>query len=304
MPNGGIREWCMGTFYAVSPSVPLKSPKIRRLEAPDALVNLEQSKLTDWLTIPSTPRAGSHAEGDPIGWIKAFITDLYPLAGVSIPDTTIRIPATAAKVYQPGTSMLELFNDLLKFCNYEVLHANITGSYVSYPFVLPSERAVEYVYTADERSIVIRESGVIEEDLFYAPNQWVRTVSRPDKPVLRTRLTLDDPTNPLSTVSRGRTVTDYAAIDAPDQTTLDRYVMRIAEEGQRVGKRLRVDTPLMPHDHSDVLAVNWPLNPTWNTTSDGIYVQRGWTFPCVAGGKMTHDMEIKPQTPAQLMTWT
>ena len=62
MPNGGIREWCMGTFYAVSPSVPLKSPKIRRLEAPDALVNLEQSKLTDWLTIPSTPRAGSHAE--------------------------------------------------------------------------------------------------------------------------------------------------------------------------------------------------------------------------------------------------
>ena len=191
--------------------------------------------------------------------------------------------------------MIEVANDLLLFANYEQLRADVTGSYVSEAFVKPSDRAVEFTYTADGTSIIIRDSGEVEQDLWDAPNQWLRIVSRPDAAVLRARLTLDDPANPLSTVSRGRTVTDYAAIDAPDQATLDEIVQRLFEEGQRVTKKLSLETPLMPHDHADKINLAWPTQP-WSSAGSGTYILRRWTFPCVAGGRMAHEYESAPLT--------
>lgn len=296
MPDGNYAQWMMGTHYVNSPQMPLRTPMVRTVEAYDALINLTHAKLTDWLTIPSTPTFGSGWDaGDPVGWVIGFIQDRYPLAGFSIPATDIRIPTSEAKLYEPGTSLLEICNAMLLYCNYEVLHANVTGSYISYPFVQPSQRVVEYNYVADNRSILVKESGVLERDIFNAPNQWLRIVSRPSGTPLRSRYTLDDPANPLSTVYRRRTVTNYETVDVANQTKLDELVKRLAEEGQRWNGKVRVDTPIMPVGHSDKVNLNYGTQP-WAGSVAGDYIARGWTLECEPGGKVSHLWDRAPLT--------
>lgn len=296
MPDGNFAEWMVGTFYITTPTVALQVPLIRDVVAPDALTNLEQAKLEDWLTIPSpAPTGFSHDAGDPVGWTRTLILQRYPLAGIDIPDTSLRVPADAPKLYEPGTPVLEIANDLMLFINYREIRANFTGSIVSEPFLYPSARAVEYIYQADGDSVLIPNTGSFEQDLFNAPNQWVRIVSRPDRSVLRASYTLDDPANPLSTAYRGRTVTDYAAVDMADQATLDAYVRRLVEESQRIAGSLPVNTVLMPHDHADKVIVSYPGKP-WDTFTLQPYIERSWTMELKAGGRMTHVFELAPIT--------
>ncbi len=293
MPDGGIAEYDVGTFHIPSPTTELKALSVRKVEAQDALRNLADSRITDTFQIPSPPPSGGFDDGDPVRWAIHLIESRYPLAGISIPDTAIRVPATAPKTYLPGTPIGDVVNDLLLYVNYDQLVANVTGSYVSQPFVAPSARPLEFTYVADNKSIIVTGSGTAEQDLWNAPNQWLRIVSRPNMAPLRSRLTLDDPTNPLSTTYRGRTVTDFATIDTVDQATLDTIVQRLFEEGQRVAKKTTISTPLMPHDHQDKVAIAWITQP-WGPDGTGVYTLRRWTLPMVAGGRMTQEYELCP----------
>jgi hypothetical protein len=294
MPDGNFAEWMMGTFYVPSPDITLQTPSVPAGTAFDALINLVQAKLGDWLTIPSTNPQG-YAAGDPVGWAITLISQRYPLAGISIPPTTARVAATAPKMYEPDAAVIDVVNDLMLFCGYRQLRANITGSYVTEPYVRPSQRALEYTYTANNRSVLVRRSGKLSQDLFAAPNEWVRVVSRPDRPALRSKYTLSDPANVLSTTYRGRTVTDYKAVDVADQTVLDDLVKQHAEEGQLISKTLEVDTPIMPHDHADKIAINYPTQ-AWGARANGQYIERAWSFECRSGARMRHILETVPDT--------
>ena len=142
MPDGNFAQWTMGSFHVPSPKLPLRSPMIRQVSTEDSLRNLADSKTTDWFQVPSPPPGGGFDDGDPVGWVTRLIADRYPLAGIAIPGTALRVAAESPKIYPPGTAVIEVANDLLLFANYEQLRADVTGSYVSEPFVKPSDRAV------------------------------------------------------------------------------------------------------------------------------------------------------------------
>jgi hypothetical protein len=306
MYDGNYVQWMKGTYYVPAPRVPLDFVQTRAIETHDALQVLFESKITDWFVVPSAPPGGGFENGDAINWAKKLILDRYPLAGIDIPDSPIRVkddppPAPTrnrSKIYEVGTSIIDVVNSLLLFCGYETLWANPTGSFIAHVFQKLSLRPVDYIYTADSNSLLIRDSGETEQDLWNAPNQWLRVVSRPDAPLLRSRLTLDDPTNPLSTVYRGRTVTDFAMLDAPDQATLDTVVQALYEDGQRVLKSMKVSVPLMPHYHLDKVVMQWASFHPWAYTENGVYIIYGWVFPCVPGGKMELSLELAPFSPA------
>jgi hypothetical protein len=294
MPDGNYAAWMLFSGHIPAPKTPLKIPWIHHVETHDATETLAAVKLSDWLKIPSPPPGGGFDDGDPLNWAIHLIHDKYPLAGVDITlPTSIRVgddppPAPArhrAKIYQIATAYLDLLNSLMLFCNYEFVHTDPTGSFIAHAFVLPSARTSEWTYTADGDSIIVQESGVKELDLYNAPNDFLRYVMRPDAIMLRSRLTLNgtyDPfgTNPLSTVSRGRQVTDAQAIDAPDQATLDTVVQRLFEDGQRLIAKLTIKAPLMPHGYYDKITVTYPSDPNfpWSALVTGDYFVTGWTI--------------------------
>lgn len=308
MPDTHYVVWEKGTYYVPSPKQALKAGASRVVETQDTLRVYMEDKITDWLKIPSAPvPPDTYDQGDPINWARHFVGYGYPGTGIDIsPDTTIRVgddppPApqrNRSKIFQVGTPKLDVINSLLLYCNYEILRADVDGSLISHPFVKPSLRPVEYTLIADGTSIIVRESGETEQDLWDAPNQWLRTVTRPDAPLLRSRLTLTDPLNPLSTTYRGRVVTDEASIDAPDQATLDTVVQALFEDGQRIIKTLRVKTPLMPWSHHDKVMVQWTTNHPWAGVSNGIYTIYKWDFPCIPGGQMDLTLQIVPFSPS------
>jgi hypothetical protein len=307
MPDGNYVQWMRGTFYVPSPTIPMVYGPVRTVETQDALRTVFEAKITDWFKIPSPPPGGGFDDGDPLAWARKLISDRFPLAGIDIsPNTTIRVgddppPAPArnrSKIYEVGTSVLDVVNSLLLFCGYEILHVDGTGSLISHPFVKASARPVDWTYTANTASLIVRESGETTQDLWDAPNQWLRVVSRPDAPLLRSRLTIIDPANPLSTVYRGRVVTDFAMIDAPDQATLDTVVQALYEDGQRVLKSLKIRTPIMPHGHQDKIVVQWSTTHPWNVDGNGVYIVYGYEFDCEPGAEASLYCELAPFSPA------
>ncbi len=308
MPDGHYVVWEKGTFHVPSPKHQLTFDAVQSVDTQDTLRVYFEDKITDWLKIPSDiPSNPGADDGDPVEWVRHLLAFGHPGTGIDVsPNTTLRVgdappPApilNRSKIYQVGTSILDVVNSLLLFCNYDILHADVDGSLISHPFVKPSMRPVDYNYVADGTSIIVEESGETEQDLWNAPNQWLRVVTRPDAPLLRSRLTLTDPDNPMSTVARDRTVTDYESIDAPTQAVLDTVVQALFEDGQRILKKLKIQVPLMPHDHHDKIFVQYTTNHPWATKANGFYTVYGWEFPCVSGGLMTLNCELVAFSPA------
>ena len=84
--------------------------------------------------------------------------------------------------------------------------------------------------------------------MLFCTNKFVRYVENPETDYLISTFTNDSASNKLSTVNRGRTITDIESIsDIADQVTLDEYVKKIANEKSQVYGGMRLTTMLMPH---------------------------------------------------------
>lgn len=280
MPDGYWAEWQVGTFYVSSPTHLIAPGSVRDVAGYDSLLALEQAKLSDWLSLPT----GANPVAQVVSLILNYATTL--VAGYLIPPTTKTL--AAPRVFEPGETVLTVCNELLAYCGYTSLRANEDGSFVAEPYVLPSIRSFEFTYMNDAFSVIVAGSVELTNDLFDAPNQWVRVVSRPEGGPLRAVAAITDPANPLSQAYRGRLITDYNTLDAPDQATLNATVLKLAEEGQFVFTKWKLETPLMPHGHADVVALIHTQAPAEDL---GVYMEHSWTMDLKAGGKMTHNFD-------------
>ena len=182
-----------------------------------------------------------------------------------------------------GTSKLQACNQLLSAINYYPLYADSFGYIRSKPYELPDSRSIDAFYATDKTSIVL--PGAQEElDIFNAPNKIVRYLENAERGYIISSVTNDDPNSKLSTVNRGRTIVDVAAVsDIANQSSLDGYVARIMAE-KKVYQKIAFETLNMPnHEFSDCLYVdNCELDVA------GKYIETAWDMELYAGGKMRH----------------
>lgn len=279
MPDGFFAEWKVGTFLVGAPVRPLAVGAVRQVEGYDSLLALEQAKLANWYVVP----VGANVIAAVIALITTYASN--PVAGVQIPASAKTM--VNARTYEPGETVLTVANELLSYCGYSSLRANEDGSFVADIAVLPSTRGSEFTYADDLSSIIVSGSVELTADIFNAPNQWVRVVSRPEMAPIVGVAALTDPANPLSQAYRGRLITDYNTLDLPDQTTLNNHVKNLAEEGQFVFNQWKMETPLMPHSHADVLT----LQHTKGGEDNGVYMEHTWTMDMRPGGKMVHTLD-------------
>lgn len=277
MTDGAWNEWLLGTFLLASSSTARRASMPRQtvpVTGFDLLQVLEEDSVTDRYVVA----AGTN-------YVTA-ITTVLTAAGFAtntVAATTLVTPA--AVEWEPGTSRLKIVNDLLAAINYETLSMDPYGNPTANVYEAPDVANVLWAYALDSASLV-RPGTMSELDLFNVPNVIVGYVSQPDRPTLRSVATNADPTNPLSTVRRGRNIVKVLDAndtrDVADQTTLDAKVARALAETTQQYETIEFATGLMPqHDDSDVVTFDYGAGVNR-------YRETGWEMELRAGGTMKH----------------
>ncbi|GAB6171987.1 hypothetical protein JCM15765_14650 [Paradesulfitobacterium aromaticivorans] len=275
MPDGGCAEWPLGVFILSTPPRKTDSAGVvtREVEAYDLLQVLVYDKVEDRYVIT----AGTNY----IAAVKAVL-DTAGLTAQNLTATDKTLPAD--RDWPPGTTKLNIVNDLLGAVNYRSLSFDENGLAVAQTYVSPQVRASEYTYKDDDESVIFPE---VEQglDLFAVPNKWVLVVSEPDRDPMMSSYINTNPDSPTSTVNRSRTIVDYQEMmEAADQASLDAKVQRLAFEASQVYEQVDFGTAIMPfHSDGDVLTLEF--------TALGIsakYSETAWSFELEAGARMKH----------------
>lgn len=273
----GIVKFPLGVFLLSTPprKVNLSGVVVREVEAYDQLQILIDDKIDTRYIV-----------GLAANYITA-VAALLTSAGIThqylVPTDKI-LPNT--RDWAPGTSKLEIINDLLSAINYGALWFNEDGYAIAQPYISPAVRPEEYIYRDDDKSVIFPnvEQGL---DLFGVPNKWIAIVSEPDRDPLVSTYTNTNANSPTSTVSRGRTITDVReGAQAADQATLDDCVQQVAFEASQIYEKVTMETAIMPqHSHADVLRLEY--------SKLGIgakFSETGWEMDLKAGGRMKHQI--------------
>jgi len=188
------------------------------------------------------------------------------------------------KEYEIGTSKLEIINDLLNAINYNSAYFDENGFCIVRKYINPIERQYDFEYMTDEKSVTLYGSSEIC-DTFNVPNKFVRYVENPETGYLISTFINDKASNKLSTINRGRIITDIQSIpDIADQDTLDDYVIKIATEKSQVFGGINFTTLVMPHhSHMDCLYIK---NNTLGISEK--FIETAWSIEASPNGLMTH----------------
>jgi len=276
MLDGGWAEWPQGVFLLSTPPRKIDDTGMyREIEAYDLLQLLTDDKVEDRYTVIS----GTN-------YITAVGTVLTGagIADQNLTPTALTLPAD--RDWAPGTTKLQIVNDLLAAINYYSLKFDENGQAITKPYVSPDARASEYTYKNDSTSVIF--PGVEQNiDLFDVPNKWVLVKSEPDSVALVGTYTNTNPSSPTSTVSRGRTIVSYIDdVEAADQTTITALAARTAYEASQIYEHILFVTAIMPmHSNADCLTLGY--------TRLGItakFVEAAWSMELKAGGKHSHEI--------------
>lgn len=195
-----------------------------------------------------------------VDWVKASLTAEFD-------ETLFAIPTSAATVGEPrlfeaGTSWLDVYAKVLEAVGYDQLHADENGYPASRPLADLASQGVEHTYGAGEGKIL--RAGQVEPLLPTLPNV-VRFSARQGPSLGNTEgdglyTVRNESVGPASIDARGREVVVTVEVDADDQATLE----AVAEaEKQRYfaggGVRFQGQVGFNPrHSDRDVVSFDLP----------------------------------------------
>lgn len=263
----------LGIYLLSSPSIQGRiGAYTKSVESYDKSVILSEDKFTERTLL----QAGT-------GYVDNVILILNSAGITNVNITPSASELTVPLEFEIGTSKLEAINMLLKSINYNYLYFDNYGTARSNPYTLPLLRNVDETYQTDKYSIILNDSEK-SQDLFNCPNVFVRYLENPDTGTLISKVVNDNPSDRLSTVSRGRNIVDIESVsDIADQATLDQYVLRVMAEKQ-VYETLTFSTALIPHHgYMDCLGIN--IN---SLNFSAKCIETAWSMDLSLGGTMRH----------------
>lgn len=163
---------------------------------------------------------------------------------------------SSEKVYEIGTSKLDIINDLLDVINYNSLRVDNNGVYVSEPYVLPTAREYNQVYEDNQDSIIISDM-TDSLDLFSIPNVFIRYTNNLDMSPLTYTYENNNASSVTSTVNRKRRIVDAQSVEASDQATLEAITKKQAYEYNSVYSHLNFKTAIDPTILNIFMPIAW-----------------------------------------------
>lgn len=281
MPDNGYHEWATGTFRLSKNGSRFNNNQAGPyvMDGYDGLLDLMEDCILARLVI----NAGATYRTEIIAQLTAA-----GFGSAQISNNAEVLPG--AKEWDPGTSRLTIINELLDAIGFNPIKMDPYGVPTSQPYQAPTEAPIDWTYRVDANSVVLPDVDA-ELDWFNVPNVWLATISEPDRPVLTSVLTNNDPLSRLSTVNRGRNVVQVLTNDSSDgnedveaatQALLDAKVARAMAEATQLYETAKFSTGLMPfHGSGDVAVLDYGAGPLR-------YREHEWEMALVAGGIMTH----------------
>ena len=262
-------EYPLGVFLICSPNRDLFIKTTRSVTLYSKLHVLEDDKVLERYYVP----AGTNVVYE----CRRLLGDY--LVNITESNKTLSV----GKEWEIGTEKIEIINDLLASINYTGLRVDENGYYVSTPYVLPTEREVEFTYQPGVESILMRDmsEGL---DFFNIPNVIIRYTNNEEiNPPLRAIYENNNASSPTSTVNRGRVIVDAAEVtDVADMATLTAVCKRDAYELTDKYSHVEFQTAINPqHGYMNcILLKNYDINDK--------YIETSWSMDCKVGGKMKH----------------
>lgn len=212
--------------------------------------------------------------------LENLLQNIYP--NIQIKGTSIR--KSFSQDWDIGTPKITIANDLLKGINYNPLHFTEDGIGVCNPYLLPSEKPIDFQYLANKTSLIV-DGMTLASDSFEMPNKWIRYTENPEVSYLMNVFVNDSPDNPFSTVNRKRVIVDSAAVDdIANAAELEAYTKRVASNAMQETFTLTFSTLNMPgHGYREVL---WVDIPKYNIADR--FVEVAWEMNLTQGGTMSH----------------
>lgn len=185
-----------------------------------------------------------------------------------------------------GTSKIDAINSLLQAINYTKLYFDETGIPTATRYSDYNIRVADHTYKADDNSIISLPI-VRNLDTYNFPNKFVRYTENAETGCLKSTYINNNPNSKLSVFSRKRTIVDIESVtDIADQTTLDAYTRRIAQQ-RSLYEIVEIDTAIMPtHGYGDCVSIEIP-----QLDLNGKYIETSWTINLSAGGGMKHKLK-------------
>lgn len=270
-------KWEQGIYLLNSPDRnEIRGGIYRNIEAYDKSVILREDRVDNrYLITKGTP-------------YTVVIRDLILSTGIkdiSIQESELEL--SVDKEYEIGTSKLEIINSLLNAINFNSVWFNHHGTCMVTKYITGKARAYEYEYATNSKSVTYY--GANESiDTFDIPNKFVRYVENPEAAYLISTFINDQASNKLSTISRGRVITDIKSItDIADQNTLDDYTRKEAERLSLVYGGFNFNTIPMPHhSFNDCL-----LFRNHNLEATEKVIEISWNINASGNGAMTHKVK-------------
>lgn len=191
---------------------------------------------------------------------------------------------SVSREWEIGTPILDVCNDLLQSINYTPLFVNADGDYIAKPYVLPTDREIDFEYREDDIENILESNLINELDYFNVPNVFVKYVNNPDTPDLIAIYENANPQSPTSTANRPRNVHSEEVQDAADVQTLMDMCKRDLENATSKYHKVTIKTAINPnHGYMNTIFLN--LNGV-----KGKFTETNFDIDCTTGGIMTHQL--------------
>lgn len=268
------KKYQMGEFVITDATISTVEGKRKELTltAYDLTYLAKQSKIENRLLLPK----GSLYTAA----ISSLLVDSGLTSFVVVPNSATF--STDREDWEPGTSRLEIVNDLLAEINYNSAWMDLNGIVQITAYQQPTAEAVSIEYRNDKFSVLYPEDSSMT-DVFDKPNVFIAVVENPDLPEnLRAEAVNDDPSIEYSTVNRGR-IAQYERLDnIASQSELQSYVNNQKIKSMMATQEIEFETEANPaHGAFEILAL-------YKDELTGIYEETEWNFPFAPGRPMAH----------------
>jgi hypothetical protein len=272
-PDGRWVRSRLGVFIPANPSSRDDGLVVTdQLDLADKTFRYANRFLTDPLVVPASTGG---VPTNCVAWVAADLASRFAETAVSIPTSSVTL--AVARVFEPGTSWLAVYNALLEVAAYDQLTCNENGQPTSRPLASIAGMGSEYSYGAGAGKVIV--AGDVAPLLATTPNR-VRFVAR-QGPSLPTegngaRTKTNQSSGPASIDQRGDIIETTVEVEAEGQTQLDTFANA---ESQRWfaggGTRWTGKVGLNPlHSDRDVVTLVKPrqdLSGLWQVTE--------WRYP-------------------------
>ena len=198
-------------------------------------------------------------------------------------EETNEVLRTNREDWEPGTSRLQICNDLLAEINYNSLWMDLGGACRASKYRQATAENIDHSYRPGQYSMIYPETSQ-QLDLFERTNVFIRVVEDAENQTpLRAESVNDDPESSLSTVNQQRRVVDYDTLDnIASQAALQAYVDNLKFKSLLATEQTTFYTgPSPTHQAFDVVALLLD-------GAAGIYAETAWSIDLQPPWKMEH----------------